>query len=139
MNRSSSVSLISVDWVNDMLYWLETVNDTYSLVSINILNHVCDSRAICAWFLEIANIDILWVYHTCTVVDNLSMKLWCSLVFYVCNIVVPFWWQNILKNWLTFGFLNQLHAWFLDITFLQLSVCLCLVCVCVYAPEATNN
>ena len=38
MNRApSNVSLISVDWVNDMLYWLETVNDTYSVVSIVIV------------------------------------------------------------------------------------------------------
>ena len=66
MNRSSSgVSLISVDWVNNMLYWLETVNDTYSIVSIDTLNHVCTSHA---WFLEITLIQILvfiWVHHVC--------------------------------------------------------------------------
>ena len=43
MNRApSNVSLISVDWLNDMLYWLETVNDTYSVVSIVIvIIHIC--------------------------------------------------------------------------------------------------
>ena len=34
VNRlSAAVSLITVDWVNDMLYWLE-VNDTHAAVSL---------------------------------------------------------------------------------------------------------
>ena len=40
MNREpSNVSLISVDWLNDMLYWLEMVNSTNAAVSI--MMYVC--------------------------------------------------------------------------------------------------
>ena len=40
MTRAASISLIRVDWVNDMLYWLETVNNTHVTVSIIVLQHV---------------------------------------------------------------------------------------------------
>ena len=41
VNRSpATVSLITVDWVNDMLYWLE-VNDTHAAVSVCVFVCVC--------------------------------------------------------------------------------------------------
>ena len=40
MTRAASISLIRVDWVNDKLYWLETVNNTHVAVSIVVLQHM---------------------------------------------------------------------------------------------------
>ena len=47
MNRlSAAVSLITVDWVNDMLYWLE-VNDTHAAVSVCVYVRVCGCTFVC--------------------------------------------------------------------------------------------
>ena len=37
ISRPTNISLISVDWVNKMLYWLETVNNTHVAVSIDVV------------------------------------------------------------------------------------------------------
>ena len=47
VNRSpADVSLITVDWVNDMLYWLE-VNDTHAAVSVCVCVCACACVFVC--------------------------------------------------------------------------------------------
>ena len=49
MNRlPAAVSLITVDWVNDMLYWLE-VNDTHAAVSVCVCVCVCVCACVCVY------------------------------------------------------------------------------------------
>ena len=47
LNRPNDISLISVDWVNDMLYWLETINSTHVAVSIDVKTGFVNLSAVC--------------------------------------------------------------------------------------------
>ena len=62
-------------------------------------------------------------------IDIMKKHSLCSKVHCMC---LPY------KKVMLLLFLNQAHAWFLEIVPVQMSVCV-FVCVCVPAPEAINN
>ena len=64
MNRSAAVSLITVDWVNDILYWLE-VNDTHAAVSVCVCMSVCVCVCVCMCVCVVVHLYACVYVHTC--------------------------------------------------------------------------
>ena len=62
MTRAASISLIRVDWANDMLYWLEIVNNTHVVVSIVVLQHDPGScKTFCIFYQQFVKINTVFV------------------------------------------------------------------------------
>ena len=84
MNRlPAAVSLITVDWVNDMLYWLE-VNDTHAAVSVCVCLCVCVCA--CVWLYICMHMCMCirvttFMYNTCVIMCMCVCVHACTCVY----------------------------------------------------------